>query len=97
MRSQESAGIKHNRVTGSPSPLLVLTLERSMVTDTFDSSLEDESQSQPSHSLNLDQNGRDRQTGSISALLTLTLETSMVTDTFDSSLEESLRVSLLMA
>jgi hypothetical protein len=30
-------------------PLLVLTLERSMVTDTFDSSLEDESQDQPSH------------------------------------------------
>jgi hypothetical protein len=61
-----------------------------MVTDTFDSSLEEESQNQPSHSLNLDSNGRDRQTGSKSPLLVLTLETSMVTDTFDSSLEESL-------
>jgi hypothetical protein len=32
-------------------PLLILTLERSMVTDTFDSPLEEESQHQPSHSL----------------------------------------------
>jgi hypothetical protein len=85
---------KQAQAQWSPSRL---DRKRSMVTDTFDSPLEEESRSQPSHSLNLDSNGRDKHTGSKSALLTLTLERSMVADTFDSSLEESLRVSLLMA